>query len=114
MRQRYPVFRVSWFTSHRYQLQYDCRMAARKKPVRRKKTAPACVGLAAAETREVKNAGLEGLASQVDRDGGAVLARYNDPFGAQPLLLAALPIDRVEPTPYQRDASDAHVKRLMG
>ena len=23
------------------------------------------------------------------------------------------PVDRVEPTPYQRDASDAHVKRLM-
>ena len=89
-------------------------MAARKKPVRRKKTAPASVGLAATETREVKNADLDGLASQVDRDGGAVLARYHDPFGAQPLLLAALPIDRVEPTPYQRDPSDAHVKRLMG
>jgi ParB family transcriptional regulator, chromosome partitioning protein len=89
-------------------------MAARKKPVRRKKTAPASVGLAAAETREVKSADLDGLASQVDRDGGAVLARYHDPFGAQPLLLAALPIDRVEPTPYQRDPSDAHVKRLMG
>jgi ParB family chromosome partitioning protein len=29
------------------------------------------------------------------------------------LLLAVLPVDRVEPTPYQRDASDAHVKRLM-
>jgi ParB family chromosome partitioning protein len=89
-------------------------MAARKKPVRRKKTAPASVGLAATETREVKSADLDGLASQVDRDGGAVLARYHDPFGAQPLLLAALPIDRVEPTPYQRDPSDAHVKRLMG
>src|SRR6185295_1482603 len=25
-----------------------------------------------------------------------------------------LPIDRVEPTPFQRDPSDAHVKRLMG
>ena len=29
------------------------------------------------------------------------------------MLLVALPIDRVEPTPYQRDPSDAHVKRLM-
>jgi ParB family chromosome partitioning protein len=29
------------------------------------------------------------------------------------VLLVALPIDRVEPTPYQRDPSDAHVKRLM-
>ena len=30
------------------------------------------------------------------------------------VLLVALPVDRVEPTPYQRDPSDAHVKRLMG
>jgi len=29
-------------------------------------------------------------------------------------MLVALPVDRVEPTPYQRDPSDAHVKRLMG
>ena len=50
----------------------------------------------------------------VERDGGAVLGRYRDPFGGTPLLLAALPVDRVEPTPYQRDPSDAHVKRLMG
>jgi ParB family chromosome partitioning protein len=34
--------------------------------------------------------------------------------GATPLLLVSLPIDRVEPTPYQRDPSDPHVKRLMG
>ncbi|HKE97179.1 MAG TPA: ParB N-terminal domain-containing protein, partial [Povalibacter sp.] len=27
---------------------------------------------------------------------------------------ASLPVDKVEPTPYQRDASDTHVKRLMG
>ena len=52
--------------------------------------------------------------SQVETDGGAVLGRYRDPFGAEPLLLVALPIDKVEPTPYQRDPSDAHVKRLMG
>ena len=29
------------------------------------------------------------------------------------MVLAALPIDRVEPTPYQRDPSEPHVKRLM-
>ena len=42
------------------------------------------------------------------------MGRYNDPFGGTPLLLVALPVDRVEPTPYQRDPSEAHVKRLMG
>jgi ParB family chromosome partitioning protein len=50
----------------------------------------------------------------VERDGGAVVGVYRDPFGGKPLLMAALPVDRVEPTPYQRDPSDAHVKRLMG
>ena len=56
---------------------------------------------------------LDRLAARVEEDGGAVLGRYNDPFGGTPLLLAALPVAQVEPTPYQRDASDAHVKRLM-
>ena len=34
-------------------------------------------------------------------------------LAAHPALLAALPIDRVEPTPFQRDPSKPHVKRLM-
>jgi ParB family chromosome partitioning protein len=88
-------------------------MPPRKKAVRRKKAAPASVGLSAAETQRVESSQLDALASQVEQDGGAVLGRYNDPFGGTPLLLCALPVDRVEPTPYQRDASDAHVKRLM-
>jgi len=88
-------------------------MPPRKKPVRRKKAAPASVGLTAAETQSTASADLDRLAAHVDEDGGAVLGRYADPFGGTPLLLAALPVDRVEPTPYQRDASDAHVKRLM-
>src|SRR5262245_24829273 len=89
-------------------------MPPRKKPVRRKKVAPATVGLTAAETRNTGSADLDKLAGQVETDDGAVLARYSDPFGGRPLLLAALPIERVEPTPYQRDPSDTHVKRLMG
>ena len=46
------------------------------------------------------------LSAQVERDGGAVLGAYNDPFGGKPLLVAALPVALVEPTPYQRDPSD--------
>ena len=38
---------------------------------------------------------------------------YREPFGGTPAVLAALPIDRIEPTPYQRDPSQPHVKRLM-
>jgi ParB family transcriptional regulator, chromosome partitioning protein len=89
-------------------------MPPHKKPVRRKKTVPASVGLTAAETRRAEGADLDRLAAQVEADAGAVLGRYSDPFGGTPLLLVALPVDRVEPTPYQRDASDTHVKRLMG
>jgi ParB family chromosome partitioning protein len=88
-------------------------MPPRKKPVRRKKAAPASVGLSPAETGRVTSREIDALAAQVDADGGAVLGRYNDPFGGTPLLLVALPVNRVEPTPYQRDPSDAHVKRLM-
>ena len=89
-------------------------MPPRKKAVRRKKAAPASVGLTAAETKRAADADLAALASQVEADGGAVVGSFNDPFGGKPLLVVALPVDRVEPTPYQRDASDAHVKRLMG
>jgi ParB family chromosome partitioning protein len=88
-------------------------MPPRKKPVRRKKVAPASVGLSPEQARQTGGADIDRLAEQVDADGGAVVGRYSDPFGGTPLLLAALPVDRVEPTPYQRDASDTHVKRLM-
>ena len=89
-------------------------MAAKKRTVRRRrKTAPASVGLSPAETRPVKDATVERLAKDVEADGGVVLASYREPFGGTPVLLAALPIDKVEPTPFQRDPSQPHVKRLM-
>jgi ParB family chromosome partitioning protein len=55
---------------------------------------------------------LQPLIQNVISDGGAVLAAYREPLGGNALLLAALPIERVEPTPFQRDISDAHVRRL--
>jgi len=87
---------------------------AKKKAVRRKKVAPATVGLTPAQAGAVEPGKLDALAAQVEEDGGTVLGRYNDPFGGHPLLVVALPVSAVEPTPYQRDPSDAHVKRLMG
>ena len=86
---------------------------AKKKAVRRKKVAAGSTGLTAAETANVSGGALDALAGQVTADGGSVLGRYNEPFGGHPLLLVALPVAMVEPTPYQRDPSDAHVKRLM-
>src|SRR4249919_1739560 len=89
-------------------------MAAKKKAVRRKKAAPASVSLTPAEVREASGVEIDRMAERVEADGGVVLGRYSDPFGGTPLLIVGLPVDRVEPTPYQRDPSDAHVKRLMG
>ncbi len=55
---------------------------------------------------------LEALAHAVEADGGAVLAAYREPLGGHPLLFVALPVDRVDRTPFQRDVSDAHVRKL--
>jgi ParB family transcriptional regulator, chromosome partitioning protein len=55
---------------------------------------------------------LQGLAQQVADDGGQVLAAYREPLGGNALLFAALPVDKVEPTVFQRDVSDAHVLKL--
>jgi ParB family chromosome partitioning protein len=86
---------------------------AKKKPVRRKKVTAKSVGLSALETAQADDAAARALAKHVAEDGGAALAVYREPFGGTAAVLAALPIDRVEPTPYQRDPSPAHVKRLM-
>ena len=55
---------------------------------------------------------VDELSRAIEEDGGAVLARYRDPLGGNWQLLAALPIARVEPTPFQRDLSEAHVGRV--
>ena len=51
------------------------------------------------------------------RSSRTTAARCSAPIAirsaAKPVLLVSLPIDRVEPTPFQRDPSDPHVKRLM-
>jgi ParB family chromosome partitioning protein len=86
---------------------------AKKAAPRRKKAAAGSVGLAPSDTRPGSNDALARLARDVESDGGFVIGSYLEPFGGRGILVAALPIDRVEPTPYQRDPSDMHVKRLM-
>jgi ParB family chromosome partitioning protein len=61
---------------------------------------------------EESPAPAKALAAAIAREGGVALASYRDPLGGQWVVLAALPIERVEPTPYQRDLSDTHVRRL--
>ena len=48
----------------------------------------------------------------IEGDGGKVLAIYREPYGGRWVVLAALPIDLVEPTPFQRNLSDTHVRKL--
>jgi ParB family transcriptional regulator, chromosome partitioning protein len=88
-------------------------MAKKKRAARRKKATPGSVGLSAEQVRAVNDPRATELTRRVDADGGAVLGSYSDPFGGSSVLLVALPIDKVEPTPYQRDPSEPHVKRLM-
>lgn len=79
---------------------------------RRKKATPASRGLSATDvTTDIPSQGLE-LAEQIRSDGGTPLSTYREPLGGHPVVLASLPIDKVEPTPYQRDLSEPHVKRL--
>jgi ParB family chromosome partitioning protein len=84
------------------------------RPKRKPKAAPAASrGLDARRLASAAPpAAAEELARAIDADGGTVLATYRDPLGGHWQLLAALPIDAVEPTPYQRDLSATHVARL--
>ncbi len=66
------------------------------------------------EPRQCVNDGssVRELTQRIEGEGGSVIGTYNDPLGGQPLVFAVLPIGKVEPTPFQRDLSDAHHKRL--
>src|SRR5687767_5250106 len=52
------------------------------------------------------------ITQRVEEVGGMVLSAYHDPLGKQPVLVAILPIDSVEPTPFQRDLSQVHHRKL--
>ena len=88
--------------------------SAKKPRKARKKTAePRSRGIAAdALAAGTPPAPVIALAEGIEADGGSVLATYRDPLGGSWQILAGLPIDRVEPTPYQRDLSEAHVTKL--
>ena len=62
---------------------------------------------------ETPSAKATTLAEQIDRDGGHTLAIYREPVGDHWQIFCLLPTAKVEPTPYQRDLSPTHVKRLV-
>jgi ParB family transcriptional regulator, chromosome partitioning protein len=54
------------------------------------------------------------LRQAIESDGGSVLGVYRDPVGGNWQLLAGLPLEKVQATPFQRDLSETHVGRLAG
>jgi ParB family chromosome partitioning protein len=80
---------------------------------RRRKPAGHSTGLGATELQAAAPPGeVAELHRAIEQDGGKVLSVYREPYGGHWLVLAALPIALVEPTPYQRNLSDTHVRKL--
>src|SRR2546430_11138967 len=89
-------------------------MPKRALPRRRpRKAKPGTAGLKAEECRLEKTDGsVAEVAGLIEKVGGCVVGSYKEPLGGHAVLIAVLPIDAIEPTPFQRDLSDAHHKRL--
>ncbi len=52
------------------------------------------------------------LVTLVREAGGAPIGAYHEPLGGRALMLASIPLNAVQPTPFQRDLSPTHAKRL--
>ena len=82
----------------------------RKKKV---KAEAGSVGLTADEVASgAPPAEVATVQQQIADAGGRALAVYREPFGGHWVALSALPLDKVKPTPYQRELSKAHSERL--
>jgi ParB family chromosome partitioning protein len=84
------------------------RAPAKRRP---RKAKPGTRGLTPLECR-IDGDAVREISERIESEGGLVLGGYNDPLGKQPLVAAILPIDRIEPTPFQRDLSQAHHRKL--
>ena len=70
-------------------------------------------GLDAADVAiAMDHAEIADIVALVRGAGGALIGAYREPLGGRPLVLASLPLNAVQPTPFQRDLSPTHVKRL--
>jgi ParB family chromosome partitioning protein len=86
------------------------RAPARRRP---RKAKPGTKGLGPRECCLDQPSGdTAAIAEAIEKAGGCVVGSYREPLGGHPLLLSVLPIGAVEPTPFQRDLSDTHHKRL--
>ena len=89
-------------------------MVKRASPKKRpRKQKPGTKGLAPAECQLNERSAIAAeVAGAIQSAGGCVVGSYKDPLGGHAVLISILPIDTIEPTPFQRDLSDAHHKRL--
>jgi ParB family chromosome partitioning protein len=90
-------------------------MMPKRTPARRRprKAKPKTKGFEPAECRLEHVEGSAAVAADaIEKAGGCVVGLYKEPLGGHPTLLSILPIDEIEPTPFQRDLSDTHHKRL--
>ena len=87
-----------------------------KAPAKRKrasrKATPKTKGLEALQCRLDASTDISEVETRVEREGGMLIGSWRDPLGGSPLMIAVVPIDAIEPTPFQRDLSEAHHKKL--
>jgi ParB family chromosome partitioning protein len=95
-------------------------MATRKSGLKRapakrraKKAKAETRGLTPLECRlDMLSGEAEEVRQRVRAEGGEIIGTYKDPLGGSALLSCILPISKVEPTPFQRDLSEAHHRKL--
>src|SRR5215472_929032 len=86
--------------------------AAKAKRPPQQKRKPKSMGLEPSACKSDITDELAPVTERIERSGCCVLATYRDPLGGNALVLSVLPIDSIQPTPFQRDLSDTHHKRL--
>src|SRR5262249_18423982 len=89
---------------------------AKRAPARRRprKAKPGTKGLDPAECRLEQSEGTsaEAAAGGAEKAGGGGVGQHKAPLAGHPTLVSILPLDKIDPTPFQRDLSDTHHKRL--
>ena len=88
---------------------------ARKPSASRKRLTPRKEkrGLTSGQVRlDVTDKAVAPLVTEVEAADGSAIAAYREPLSGRPILLASLPLEAVQPTPFQRDLSPTHTKRL--
>jgi ParB family chromosome partitioning protein len=78
-----------------------------------RKAKPKTKGLEAIDCRlDSSSDDIRDVVSRIEKDGGTVVGSWRDPLGGSPLVIGIVPIESIEPTPFQRDLSEAHHKKL--